>query len=206
MRTTRVMKSLAGWGAVAVVGLAVGCGPQPEGDAQGNETARPVIAKPADPDTLISFTVLGVDRDGKIVPVRTSKITKGEQWRLMTERTIAPAPIQSSDGVTRVQGAVALETCWHGSPLVLNDAANFGGNYMCFNANGGAFNLFDIDTVNPSFVTRSAYSLMAAYLRDAAQVIQVTWCGDALHQINSYTGNRIRYTQTPGQRTGPCHI
>jgi len=65
-----------------MIGL-VGCG-GPASLMSEDGQSNPAIPPPADPDSLITYTVVSQDSSGNWSIPRTGTITKGEQWRLIT--------------------------------------------------------------------------------------------------------------------------
>lgn len=164
-----------------------------------------LIPYPSDPNTLVSYTVMGTDQSGNWHVASQGTITKGEQWRRMT--TDAPAARTTSGDVETKVGAIQVEGCWHGSPIVLNDQPGFAGNYLCFDNNdGNTTNKLDIDTVASGFVMRSAYAVAPVLMFDSTPTLQIKWCTSNLQQVDPYTGPRIKYLQTGSTRTGICHF
>lgn len=186
----------------------VGCGA-----AESSSTDRPtpsadplaVIPRPLDPDTEITVSVAGWDsKTGQARIVNQSRTTKGEQWRLMTEpdRPIGQSSAPSSDGVGTASSAVAQETCAHGSPLVLNNSSNFGGDYLCFNGSGPPDLLWALPS---TWDTRSAYTVQpnVVMYEIANGTHPIVFCQDTprLQTIGFYSGPRIGSIETPSLST-----
>lgn len=201
--------------AAVFLGLS-GCGAaEPTDTAAGNggntidSKIAAIIPYPSDPETLITFKVLGYDAQGNVVERNSGTITKGEQWRRMTQTTPLAPELVNANGETTASTsqAVQQEVCWHGSPVVLNDGAYFGGNYLCFNTLDGSRTQLDISIANPGFVMRSAYTLVGLLVWDINNTLEFKWCDASnVPGVQNYTGPLIRYLQMGSSRFGICHF
>jgi hypothetical protein len=209
MRTVIFGSRLEQLGIVCSLMLApqFGCGEAPSDNSAPAAAAHasPAVPYPSDPDTLITFSVADVDQDGSIKVTSHGQITKGAQWeRLFGKGDLAGTATSnvSNGALEKASSPIVIETCWHGSPIVMNDQAGFAGNYLCFN-NSLPTKFVGLDG---SFVVRSIYAVAPVLMSDINSVRRFLDCGSNLVVADPYTGPNIRYLATVSNRAGVCHF
>lgn len=208
MRTVILGTSLQQLGILCSLTLVaqLGCGETPAENSAPAAAAHasPSVPYPSDPDALITFSVADVDQNGDIKVISHGQITKGAQWeRLFGKGDLAGTTTHASNGaLDKTSSPIAIETCWHGSPIVMNDQAGFAGNYFCFNNNAPT----KFVGLDGTFIVRSIYSVAPVLMSDVNSVRRFLNCGSNLVVADPYTGPNIRYLATASSRSGVCHF
>ena len=185
----------------------LGCGETLADSADSPEKAsdRAAVSAPypSDPETLITVSTAAVDEDGSVKLTSQRQVTKGAQWKQLFGSSPGEVANAAQSDLEKTTGSIVIESCWHGSPIVLNDQPGFAGNYLCFN--NSVPSKF-VDLGGTSFVTRSFYSVDLVQMFDAAHVERFVSCTQNLVVKDPYTGPTIRYLATPSTRSGRCHF
>ena len=173
----------------------LGCAQPPEDRSSTVPDGIPALSPPSDPDAVITVTVVGSDGAGGRKIVSRQTITKREQWLSMQA---ALQRRQRAGEVDVVQSAAAVETCSHGSQIVLWDQKDFQGNILCLREDG---DFSPLDLADFGMQPRSWYTLVPACIYSSSEDIRDEWYRYDYHQKRDLQGQSGRFNEyivTPG--------
>jgi hypothetical protein len=186
---------------LVLVPVFLGCTPPPP-DKSATSHLADVVASgpPSDPNTMITVTVVGSDGHGGRTVIARHSTTKGEYW------LAAQAALRGREHIGDVEvikSAAAIETCMHGSQIVLYDQLNFQGNVLCFTDDGNQ-TPYDL-CCSISFQPKSYYTIVPACIFDSSLYLLDEWHSYAFHSKSPLlsSGYPVEYIQTPGN-DGNC--
>jgi hypothetical protein len=142
---------------------------------QATPAYRAYSSPPTDPDSVITVTLLTSDGNHGWKVAERQTMTKRQAW-LSAQASAEGREVRG--GVEGIESAAVLETCWHGSNIVMWDDFNWTGNMMCVRDDGvRSF----VDLADYNFQPRSYYTVVPVCIYDTEEDINAQWYQYAYH-------------------------